>query len=489
MSLLIVVIIILVGQFSLMGNSKVKVNELVKETEEFLEELNNYEELSLAVIIAKDGLPVLKKAYGLANRSFNIPNKIDTKFNLASMNKMFTAVAIMQLVQKGKLNLNDKIGDHIPDFPNAEVKFNVTVYQLLTHTGGMGNIFGSLYGKIPINKYQKIEDYFPLFVKDSLRFTPGSKYEYSNAGYIVLGHLIERITGQDYHSYVKENIFIPVDMKNTDCYDVQYPIPNLAIGYTKSRSESGGYKYKTIEYMKMTKGCPAGGGYSTVGDLIRFGEALFGNKLLNKKYTDLTTTGKVPVDDIWQGGKYCFGFLEQIINGHRIIGHSGNFAGIRSTLKVYVDEGISIAILSNFDRDQGAEELEYFIREKINGETDFTQRYLQTKRIVREIEIKGYSYGIKEYNRIKNDMQLYESIINSRGYVLLGHIKYKKAIDLFKFNIFAFPNSSYAYDSLAEAYLKMGDKDNAIKYYKKALEINPEFESSLKALKELGVVK
>ncbi|UCF04829.1 MAG: serine hydrolase [bacterium] len=487
-SSVIIVIIIVSVPFPLLGDSTVRIDELVKQTEEYLEELNDYEELSLAVAIAYNGVPVLTKAYGLANRSFNIPNTIDTKFNLASMNKMFTSVAIMQLVQKGKLNLDDKIGDHIPDFPNAEVKSNVTVYQLLTHTAGMGNIFSSQYGKMPRNKYQKIEDYFPLFVADSLRFTPGSKYEYSNAGYIVLGYLIEKITGQDYHSYVKEHIYIPAGMNNTDCYDVQYPVPNLAIGYTKSGVKSDDYKYKTIEYVKMTKGSPAGGGYSTVEDLIRFGEALLGNILLNKKYTDMTTTGKVPVDDIWQGGKYCFGFLEQIINGHRIIGHSGNFSGIRSTLKIYVDDGISIAILSNFDRDQGAEELEYFVREKINGDTDFTRRYLKTKKIIREIETSGYSHGIKTYDRTKNDIQLYESIINSRGYVLLRYKKYKKALDIFKFNIFAFPNSSYVYDSLAQAYLKTGDKENAIKYYKKALEIDPQFESSIKALKELGVV-
>jgi len=295
-----VLVALLTCQLSVAQDKKVDINKLVNNTEKFLKELNNYKELSLAVIIAKNGKPVLKKAYGFANRSFNIPNKIDTKFNLASNNKMFTAVAIMQLVQKGKLKLDDKIGMHIPDFPNDEVKNKVAVYQLLTHTAGMGNLFGSLnYGKIPRNKYQRVIDYFPLFINDSLRFAPGSKYEYSNAGYILLGYLIEKVTGQDYYSYIKENIYDVADMKNTDCYDVQYPIPNIATGYTKSGLKSDEYEFKTIEFIKMTKGGPAGGGYSTVEDLIKFSKALRSNVLLNKEFTELHTTGKVNVDDTY----------------------------------------------------------------------------------------------------------------------------------------------------------------------------------------------
>jgi CubicO group peptidase (beta-lactamase class C family) len=483
------VMVVVAPQLPSAANGGVDVEQVVQATEAFLEELNDYEELSLAVIIAKSGVPVFTKAYGLANRSFAVPNNIDTKFNLASMNKMFTAVAIMQLVQQGRLGLHDKVGDHIPDYPNDEVRNKVMVYQLLTHTAGMGNIFGEVYNGTPVNRFQTVDNFLPLFVDDTLRFTPGSRYEYSNAGYIVLGHLIERITKQDYHSYVKENILLPAGMSNTDCYDVQYPIPNLAIGYSRSNSRSEEFEYKTIEFMKMTKGGPAGGGYSTVGDLIRFGEALLGNVLLNEEYTDLTTTGKVAVDDIWQGGDYCFGFLEQEIDGHRILGHSGNFAGIRSTLKMYVDDGLSLAILSNFDRDQGAEELEYYIRERINGETDFTKSYLQSKKIIRRIELGGYTAGIEEYDRMRDDVQLYEGLINSRGYSLLRRREHDKAIALFKFNVFGFPDSSNARDSLAEAYLSVGDEKNAIRYYKEALQIDPGLETALGALEKLGAAE
>jgi CubicO group peptidase (beta-lactamase class C family) len=401
------------------------------------------------------------------------------------MNKMFTAVAIMQLVQAGKLELDDTVGEHIPELPNAEIK-EVTVYQLLTHTAGMGNIFGKRYSDTPRNKFQDVEDYLPLFIEDSLRFAPGSKYEYSNAGYIVLGYLLEKVTGQDYFSYVRDHIFVPAAMRDTDCYDVQYAVPNLAVGYTRSRVKSG--KYKSIEYMKMTKGGPAGGGYSTVGDLIRFGRALFGNRLLNEEHTDLATTGRVPVDDTYEGGKYCFGFLEQIINGHRIVGHSGNFSGIRSSLKIYVDDGISLAILSNFDRDQGAEELEYFIRESINGETEFTQKYLRTKKMIREIETRGHVEVPEGWRGESGDAQLYESLIDRRGHLLLEQERFETSIDLLSFNVYAFPSSSDACVSLAEAYSIAGNRERAIIYCNKALEIDADSESAIALLEKLEAV-
>ena len=123
---------------------------VVKKTESFLQELGKDRELSLALLIAKDGIPILKKAYGMANRSDGILNQTDTKFNLASMNKMFTSIAILQLVQEGGLSLEDKIMDHVPDYPNETVKSSVTIHQLLTHTAGMGNIFGDIYDSSPL---------------------------------------------------------------------------------------------------------------------------------------------------------------------------------------------------------------------------------------------------------------------------------------------------------------------------------------------------
>jgi hypothetical protein len=340
----------------------------------------------------------------------------------------------------------------------------------------MGNFFGSLYNRTPVNRFRNVEDYLPLFVGDPLRFEPGSRCEYSNAGFILRGYLIERVSGRDYHELVRDNVFDRAGMKNTDCHDVQFPVPDLDVGYT--RSPSSEYGYKTIEFMEMTRGGPAGGGYSAVGDLIRFGEALFGNRLLNEHSTDLATTAKVEVGDTWQGGEYAFGLLEQKINGHRIVGHSGNFAGTRATLEIHVDDGISLAVLSDFNRDQCAKELEYFIRERINGPTPFTSKYLRTKEVIRRIERDGGVAVIDDLDRAGEADRLCEGIINSRGYLHLRFDRFEAAIELFRFNASVFPESANAHDSLAEACLCAGDRETAIEHCTRALEIEPGMESA-----------
>lgn len=237
----------------------------------------------------------------------------------------------------------------------------------------------------------------------------------------------------------------------------------------------------------MTKGGPAGGGYSTVGDLIRFGDALFGNVLLDRNHTEMLTTGKVPVDDLPEGGRYCFGLVEQDINGHRIVGHSGNLSGIRATLKIFVDDGLSVAILSNVDRDQGAEELEYFIQEQIAGETAYTNALLKNSEMVRVAVLDGYEAAVRKFNLIRDGLQLSEAFLDGRGQQLLRRHQFEEAIELLRFNAFAFPNSGNACASLASGYMQAGDNEGAMEWFERALEIDPESENATSALKQLGV--
>ena len=224
-----------------------EVEKIVEKTTAYLEELNAQNKFSGAVLIGKDGVPILKRAYGLANRSFNVPNRIDTKFNLGSMNKMFTGVSILQLVEQGKLALDDKIIKHVPDYPNKEITSKVTIHQLLTHTSGMGLYWTDEYMKTSKDRFRDIEDYLPLFVDQPLQFKPGSKFSYSNSGYMVLGLIIEKVTGQSYFDYVMENIYKPAGMINTDAYELDYVVPNLAVGYTQAEAREGEIKKELIE--------------------------------------------------------------------------------------------------------------------------------------------------------------------------------------------------------------------------------------------------
>jgi CubicO group peptidase (beta-lactamase class C family) len=292
------------------------------------------------VLVAHNGKAVLEKAYGLASRAWNAPMRVDTKLNLGSMNKMFTALAVMQLVDKGKVGLDDKVGKHLPDFANAVVRDTVTVRQLLTHTSGLGSFFNDKFEEKKLG-IREVADYLPLIDEEKLAFAPGSKWSYSNSGFILLGAIIEKASGENYFDYVREHIYKPAGMKDTDCYDVDRDTPNLATGYT--RDDAG--TWRSNIFMHTVRGGPAGGGYSTVGDLLRFANALQAGTLLPPALVKDMTTGKVAA----QMGKYAFGFGDEAHRGHRVVGHSGGFPGINANLDIFWDDGWVVAVMANVD--------------------------------------------------------------------------------------------------------------------------------------------
>ncbi len=452
--------------------------EVVEKTTAFLEELHSQDKFSGAVLIAKDTIPILKKAYGYANRSFNVPNKIDTKFNLGSMNKMFTAVAILQLVEKGKLVLDGKIIDYVPDYPNKDVASQVTIHQLLTHTSGLGNYWTEEFMKTSRDLIREIKDYLPLFVNDSLLFEPGSQYSYSNAGFMVLGYVIEKVTGQSYFDYVRENIYKPAGMINTDAYENDYVVPNIAIGYTTFQARPD--EIKNNLFMHVVKGGPAGGGYSTVEDLLMFSNALMNDKLLSQSYTKMAISGKVKTDP---NVMYAYGFRDRVENGHHIVGHTGGFPGISSYLGIFTDLGYTVAVLSNFDN--GSTELVLFIEELLVGETQRTRDTKLTQMVLDEAIKNGYEAAVKLYKKNEKMGTIKERTLNLRGYKLLGQGKIKEAIDVLRLNVYLYPKSANTYDSLGEAYLLAGDTALAIKNYEKSLALDPKNNNAIEKLKQL----
>jgi CubicO group peptidase (beta-lactamase class C family) len=321
---------------------------LAKELNAYLEQAAAADAFSGAVLIAKDAEPVFTKAYGLANRAANTPNNTETKFNLGSMNKMFTAVAIAQLAESGKLSFTDTISKVLPDYPNKAVAEKVTIHQLLTHTSGMANYQNETY-MANLNKMKTVADLLPLFANEPLAFEPGTKLVYSNSGFVVLGLIIERVSGQNYFDYVKEHIFKPAGMVNTDSYEKGKDVPNMAVGYMRMNEK--GMPDPSLPLRENTsvlaaKGSPAGGGYSTVGDMLRFSLALRGNKLLSQKYTAIVTTGKFEVAG--PDRKYAYGFGDNVIDGRHIVGHNGGGPGIGANFDVFPEIGYTAVILTNF---------------------------------------------------------------------------------------------------------------------------------------------
>ena len=355
---LIVIILILIAIASIYGQhtqraasqtGKTTNVDMVRELDSYLNSLVTGDKFSGAVLVAKDGVPIFKKAYGLANKSRNAVNDTETKFNIGSMNKMFTAVAIAQLAERGELSFNDTISKHLPNYPNRTVANKVTIHQLLTHTSGLGNYQNEKFFA-QLDRVKTIADLLPFFANEPLAFEPGTKWEYSNSGYVVLGLIIEKVSGQNYFDYVRENIFEPAGMSNTDSYEKGANVSNLATGYT--RMSPSGQPDPTASrrentQMRPQKGSSAGGGYSTVGDLLNFVTALQSHKLLSKKYTEVVTNGKIEVGGIV--GKYAYGFGDKIFNGKHIIGHNGGSAGVAANLDIFPELGYTSIILSNYD--------------------------------------------------------------------------------------------------------------------------------------------
>ena len=315
--------------------------ERVQQLDAFLRKLTDADVFSGAVLLAKDGKPLFQKAYGQASKEFSVANRVDTKFNLGSMNKMFTAVAIAQLAERGKLSFDDPLSKYLPDYPNPEAAKKIQIKHLLTHTSGLGSYFNRQFMESSRARWRTVDDMMELAKGDSMAFEPGSRWAYSNTGFLVLGKVIEKVTGQSYYDYVRENIFKPAGMTNTDSYELDRVTPNLALGYQKEFSDSG-VSFKNNLFEHVIRGGPAGGGYSTVEDLLRFDAALRSNKLVGPEYTKQLFSAKPEIGS----PEYGYGFA--VDRERQIVGHSGGFPGISSNLDMFLGNGYTAIVMSNY---------------------------------------------------------------------------------------------------------------------------------------------
>jgi CubicO group peptidase (beta-lactamase class C family) len=310
----------------------------------FVDRLAQAGVFSGTVLLRKGDAILLTRATGVANRDFDAKVRLDTKFNLGSMNKMFTGVAAMKLVQEGKLALDDPIGKYLDAgwLPKVD-KNKVQIRHLLTHTSGLGSYFNDTFDRSSRLLWRKVDDYKPLVADETLAFEPGTKWAYSNTGMLIAGAVIEKASGMDYFEVVRRNVTGPAGMKNTDCYELDRVNPNLAVGYER-RTTPAGIEYRNNVFDHVLRGGPAGGGYSTVEDLDRFAQALRGNTLLDAASTKelLRPRPEIASPD------YGLGFGLDATPAGRRVGHSGGFTGISAGLDIYLDDGWNVAVLSNF---------------------------------------------------------------------------------------------------------------------------------------------
>jgi CubicO group peptidase (beta-lactamase class C family) len=318
--------------------------DLVTKVQEHVAEMHGADAFSGAILIAHRGKIVLDQAWGMANNAGQIRNTTDTQFCLGSMNKMFTAVAILQLVSQGKLALDNPIAAYWPDYPNRDLATRVTIRELLSHSGGTGDIFTPEYEARRL-QIRTLADYVKLFGTRPVRFEPGTRMEYSNYGFILLGRIVELVSNESYEAYVHEHIFRPAGMIHTDARPEADQVEGRATGYIHGQS---GLIPNTSSL--PWSGTSAGGGYSTVGDLFLFAEALQSGKLLDPALLAVATQGAALHPD------YGLGFY---VLPDGAYGHGGGSPGINGELHILPHQGYVLVTLANRDPRMATDMVEF----------------------------------------------------------------------------------------------------------------------------------
>lgn len=320
--------------------AKLNQQQLVKELAAYVDRLADRGAFSGTVLLADQQGVLYQTAKGMAELRYQIPNTMQTKFNLGSMNKMFTGVSILQLVAAQKLALDDKLVKYLDRALFADGAFDqITIAQLLTHTAGLG---WPNYPDMSQNKLRQLNDHRPYLKHIPLTAAPGSQFGYSNEGMLLLGMVIEKVSGQSYDDYVQQHIYAKAGMTQSGNFDIDGVTPNIAMGYFYSQPLQS---MQANWFIHAIKGTSAGGGYSTVDDLYKFATALTQYKLLPKALTEAAYSAKPEL----HAANYGYGFSVRANQHGRVVGHGGAFIGISSALRIYLDQGLTLVVLANQD--------------------------------------------------------------------------------------------------------------------------------------------
>ena len=442
-----------------------KVNNLVKQ-------YTDLDIFSGVVLIAEKGKPVYQKAFGLADREKNNPNTINTYFDIGSINKAFTKALIIQLIGEGKIKPEDNLGKYLKGFP-SEPSEKVTIKNLIDHTSGYGDYMQEPGFFDKPKDQQTMKAILEIIKEMPLNFDPGSEFQYSNSGYLLLGGIIESVTGKSYYQNVKDKIIQPLGMKNSIVDDTKESYPNRAIGYMKTMRE----ELENNNGILMTP-TPAGGFIMTAEDLLKFMEAyFFSDKLVSKE--------GLKHDDFYR-------FVEKVKKDGGAIPIAGGFQGSNAVAYNDLQNHRIIIVLANMD-EPVAEKLAGGIYKIINGKEPEGPSLPVLQNVYMAFSENGINYVKDNFEELTKNFddqrEPKDMLLNNMGYNLLFSGETDKAIQIFKLNTELFPKIGNVWDSYGEALLKSGDKKGALMAYKKALEINPNIPSAAKMVKELEQTK
>ncbi len=462
------------------------------------------------VLVAEKGKVVFAKGYGLADVDRNMPNTPETKFMIGSITKQFTAMLVTQLVEKGRIRLENTISDFIPEFP-ADIGKVITVEMLLNHASGL---------RLPegIEKYysaSKKEEFLQEFIKqqleEGLRFEPGKGYAYSNTGYYILGLIIEKVTGKSYEEVLRGQILDPLGMADTGCAKKGQALDNEAVSYQKLPDRYITWNEDAHSYDPGVVQFSAGFMYSTVGDLLKFSMAISSNTLLSRQYTEMylkmrNVKSEPPISNISPAlAKELFGTCGNGFAGEislvedpgskekrTFFWHDGTCKLFKSHHYHFSDKDRVVIILSNLSfRDEG-DEMVLKIHQLLNGKPydHIRIKYSLAQYISEDIAMHaGIPAAVGEYLRLVDDTERFivpgedYAINHGRQFAEMGDLD--SAILILRAAVSNFPQSWQAYDALGDTYRLKKDTAAAIQSFKKSLELNPQNTHAIEVLKKL----
>lgn len=450
----------------------------IKKIDELINKYVEYGLFNGSVMVVENGNIILSQGYGFsdfANKTLNTPK---TKFRIGSITKQFTSMLVMQLVEKGKIKIDGKLSDYLPYYRKDQGD-KITIHNLLTHTAGVPNYTNNAeFMQKHRGEAITPKDLIVKYCSGDLEFEPGTSWNYSNSGYVILGAIIEEVTGNKYEKELQENILKPLEMTNTGYEHNDIKMTDQAIGYDISPEGT-----VIAPYIDMSVPFAAGAMYSTVEDLYKWDRALYTDKLLSNGMKEKMFTPFLK--------NYAYGWNIGKINvgsgDKKIYGHGGGINGFSTNIMRMVDDNSVIIALSNYTTGESAK-MSNEISKILYGVPYKMPAKSLTGIITASASSKGMKAAIDEARELAKDKTLYsvnENEINILGYNMLQSGKIDDAIEVFKFNVDMFPESFNVYDSIGEAYLAKGDKENALINYKKSVELNPKSTSGIEAIKKL----
>jgi CubicO group peptidase (beta-lactamase class C family) len=446
-----------------------------------------YDLFSGAILVAEKGEIIYSGAFGLEDKAKNIPNKLTTKFNLGSIGKTFTGVLIMQLIERGQMKLSDTLEMYLPDFPYPE-KSRISISHLLTHSSGLGNYFTHKDYESKMQTLRHIRDALPLVYDQKLLFQPGERYEYSNSGMLILGAILEKVSGMSYREYLKKQILIPAGMSDSGIFYPEEPVADRAIGYSKIDEN----KYK-VETEREFPAFSDGGLYSTVVDMIKYDRALYGNKLLSQKTkeTMFSTTGP--------NENYALGWETGVFMGERFVGHVGGCYGFASDFIRFPEKQLMIIVLSNYTETglELAAKIKHMVFTGGQSNIPLATRYDYNFRKGRELGEfrKKYKESVKYLDKnIQGDEPHLPSLFGAARSRIFGNFEVEHALKLLDRYLRITKGKSKQTEAAVwwlkgQAYEKLGNREKAIESYERSLQSDPKFERSEESLRNLKLKK